>query len=195
MRQCDYVNMWLRDYATMRLCEYVTVWLCDYATMWLCYCVTMWLCECYCVTMWLCYCVTMWLCDYVTVWLLLYDYVTVWLSDHATVWLSDYVTSWLCDCYCVTMWLCDLVTDINNVSETLVLTHYWSVQAPGKILAQLLLSLTPSSLSCPTTLQYVCWRHVSAIDGVFRWRTASCKWPHSWFAITFYTYIPLSSGL
>jgi hypothetical protein len=86
---------------------------------------------------------------------------------------------------------CTLMTNIENVSETSALTHYWSAQAPGKIPTQLPLSLTPSSLSCPTTLQYVCWRHVSAIERVLRWPPASFKRPHPGPIITFYTHIPL----
>jgi len=197
---CDCVTMWL----WLCDCDYVIVWLwlCDYVIMWPCDCVY----------------VIIWRCDYVTVNMWLYNGVTMWLGDYVIVWLCDCMTKWLCNY--VTMWLFRLVaqrgssyahrtdtigrctpatrtlmTNINNVSETSGLTHYWSVQAPGKIPTQLPFSLTPSSLSYLTALQYIRWRHVSAVERVLRWPPASFKRPHPGPVITFYTYSPLSHGL
>jgi hypothetical protein len=201
---CDCVTMWVYDYVTVWLCDCVTVWLCDYVTVRLRDCVTMSLCDCdyvlmWSLNMWLCDCVTMWLCDYVTVWLCdlwLCDCVTMWLFD----WLYDYVTvtTWLCcpvaqhassthigltKLGLCTPATCSLMTNTKNVSETSALTHYWSVQAPGKIPTQL-----PLSLTCLTTLQYVYWRHVSAIERVLRWPPASFKRPHPGPIAPFYTW-------
>jgi len=202
----------------MWLCNGVTIWLCDYVIAWLCDSdltvrLSDYLIYVYVIT-WLCDSANMCTCDY---WLC--DYITVWLCDCVAMWLCDYVTWWLSDCDYVTTWLFRLVaqrassythrTDTSrpmytsdsysdeehNVSGTLGLTHYWHVQALGNVPTQLPFSLTPSSLSCRKVLQYICWRHVSAVEKFLRWPPASFKQPHPRPISTFCTYIPLSHAL